>query len=62
MKQDEMGWTIPWRLYVSEYGVMVPLESSVPGTSTNPARTVGPALLSGQWTPPFPQGGWAPHY
>lgn len=31
------------------YGLMVPLESSVSGTSTNPARTFGPALLSGRW-------------
>jgi aquaporin Z len=31
------------------YAVMVPLESSVSGTSTNPARTIGPALLSGRW-------------
>jgi aquaporin Z len=31
------------------YAVMVPLEASVSGTSTNPARTFGPALISGQW-------------
>jgi aquaporin Z len=31
------------------YAVMVPLEASVSGTSTNPARTLGPALISGQW-------------
>lgn len=31
------------------YAVMVPLEASISGTSTNPARTLGPALISGQW-------------
>jgi aquaporin Z len=31
------------------YAVMVPLEAAVSGTSTNPARTFGPALISGQW-------------
>ena len=31
------------------YAVMVPLETSISGTSTNPARTIGPALISGQW-------------
>ena len=31
------------------YAVMVPLESHISGTSTNPARTVGPALISGRW-------------
>jgi aquaporin Z len=35
------------------YAVMVPLEASISGTSTNPARTFGPALISGQW-----QGWW----
>jgi CBS-domain-containing membrane protein len=28
---------------------MVPLEASISGTSTNPARAFGPALISGQW-------------
>ncbi len=31
------------------YAVMVPLEGHISGTSTNPARTVGPALISGRW-------------
>ena len=31
------------------YAVMVPLEAHISGTSTNPARTLGPALISGQW-------------
>jgi aquaporin Z len=35
------------------YAVMVPLEASISGTSTNPARTFGPAVISGQW-----QGWW----
>lgn len=31
------------------YAVMVPLETALSGTSTNPARTFGPALISGRW-------------
>src|SRR4030095_672542 len=31
------------------YAVMVPLEVAISGTSTNPARTFGPALISGRW-------------
>lgn len=35
------------------YGIMVPLEAAISGTSTNPARSLGPALISAQW-----QGWW----
>ena len=35
------------------YAIMVPLEAAISGTSTNPARSFGPALISGQW-----QGWW----
>jgi aquaporin Z len=35
------------------YGIMVPLEADISGTSTNPARTIGPSVISGQW-----QGWW----
>ena len=31
------------------YAVMVPLEAALSGTSTNPARSFGPALISSQW-------------
>ena len=31
------------------YAVMVPLEAALSGTSTNPARTFGPAIISGRW-------------
>ena len=31
------------------FGIMVPLEAPVSGTSTNPARSLGPALISGRW-------------
>ena len=31
------------------YAIMVPLEADISGTSTNPARSLGPALISGQW-------------
>ena len=31
------------------YAIMVPLEASISGTSTNPARSLGPALVSSQW-------------
>jgi len=35
------------------YAVMVCLESPISGTSTNPARSLGPSVVSGQW-----QGWW----
>jgi aquaporin Z len=35
------------------YALMVPLEAAVSGTSTNPARSLGPAVISGEW-----QGWW----
>jgi aquaporin Z len=31
------------------YAVMVYLEAPISGTSTNPARSLGPALISGKW-------------
>lgn len=31
------------------YAVMVYLEAPISGTSTNPARSLGPAILSGEW-------------
>ncbi len=31
------------------YAIMVFLEAPVSGTSTNPARSLGPALISGEW-------------
>jgi aquaporin Z len=31
------------------YAIMVPLEASISGTSTNPARSLGPAIISGEW-------------
>jgi hypothetical protein len=37
-------FAMPW-----SYAVIVPLEAQISGTSTNPARTFGPALISGRW-------------
>lgn len=31
------------------YAIMVPLEAAISGTSTNPARSLGPSVISGQW-------------
>jgi aquaporin Z len=36
-------------LFPPLYSLMVYLESPISGTSTNPARSLGPALVSGQW-------------
>ena len=36
-------------LFPPLYAVMVYAESPISGTSTNPARSLGPALVSGQW-------------
>jgi aquaporin Z len=35
------------------YAFMVYAEAAISGTSTNPARSLGPAIISGQW-----QGWW----
>jgi aquaporin Z len=40
-------------LFPPLYSFMVWLEAPISGTSTNPARSLGPALVSGQW-----QGWW----
>lgn len=31
------------------YAIMIPLEAAISGTSTNPARSLGPAVISGMW-------------
>lgn len=40
-------------LFPPLYSLMVWAEAPISGTSTNPARTLGPAVISGQW-----QGWW----
>lgn len=32
------------------YAIMIPLEADISGTSTNPARSLGPSVISGEWT------------
>jgi aquaporin Z len=32
------------------YCIMVPLEAAISGTGTNPARSLGPAVISGEWS------------
>jgi len=36
-------------LFAPLYSVMVWLEAPISGTSTNPARSLGPSIVSGQW-------------
>jgi aquaporin Z len=36
-------------IFAPLYAVMVYLEAPISGTSTNPARSLGPAVVSGQW-------------
>jgi len=45
----------PWTpaLFPFLYAIMVWLEAPISGTSTNPARSLGPALIAGEW-----QGWW----
>jgi aquaporin Z len=40
-------------LFPPLYAIMVCVEAPISGTSTNPARSFGPAIISGQW-----QAGW----
>jgi len=44
-------WLRPYTplLFPFLYAIMVYLESPISGTSTNPARSLGPALISGAW-------------
>ncbi len=32
------------------FAIMIPLEADISGTSTNTARSLGPAVITGQWT------------
>lgn len=36
-------------LFPPLYAIMVCLEAPISGTSTNPARSLGPSVISGQW-------------
>ena len=40
-------------IFPAPYAIMVWAESEVSGTSTNPARSLGPSVISGEW-----QGWW----
>lgn len=46
---SELRWYTPL-LFPFLYAVMVYLEAPVSGTSTNPARSIGPSLVAGVWS------------